>query len=165
MDVAQMKEQFSNAYVRAVAAAAGYTCYKPEVDSDSVDWGIAAAGGGGTRRSPRLELQLKCTSREVMDEHELRYPLKVKNYEELRAGNFLVPRILVVLVVPEKVPDWLTQSEEELVMRHCAYWTSLRGLNSRGNLASVTVSVPRAQLFTPGALQEMMRRIAEGGQP
>ncbi|WP_242037834.1 DUF4365 domain-containing protein [Tolypothrix sp. FACHB-123] len=35
MDVNQQKEQFSNAYVRAVASIAGYSVYRPEVDDDN----------------------------------------------------------------------------------------------------------------------------------
>ncbi len=56
----QMKEQFSHAYVKAVAAVAGFAWYKPSVDDDSIDLGLAQRGGGGTTRSPRLEIQLKC---------------------------------------------------------------------------------------------------------
>lgn len=47
MDINQQKEQFSNAYLQAVASVAGYSLYKPNVDDDSVDWGIAASGGTG----------------------------------------------------------------------------------------------------------------------
>jgi hypothetical protein len=42
VDINQQKEQFSSNFVRVVAAVAGYALYKPEVDEDSVDWGIAA---------------------------------------------------------------------------------------------------------------------------
>ena len=65
MEVNLQKEQFSNAYLQAVTAVAGYSLYKPFVDDDSVDWGIAAKGREGRIRSPRLELQLKSTSRNV----------------------------------------------------------------------------------------------------
>ena len=61
MDLNQQKEQFSRAYVQAVAAAAGFATYIPDVDDDSIDMGIAA-GGKESRRRPRLELQLKCTA-------------------------------------------------------------------------------------------------------
>jgi len=37
VDLNQRKEQFSNAYVRAVASVAGFTLAKPEVDDDSID--------------------------------------------------------------------------------------------------------------------------------
>ena len=42
MDINQQKEQFSSNFVRVVAAVAGHALYKPEVDEDSVDWGIVA---------------------------------------------------------------------------------------------------------------------------
>ncbi len=37
MDIDQRKEQFSHAYVKAVAAVAGFAWYKPSVDDDSID--------------------------------------------------------------------------------------------------------------------------------
>jgi hypothetical protein len=66
VDINQQKEQFSSNFVRVVAAVVGYALYKPEVDEDSVDWGIAAKGGIGSIYSPRLELQLKSTSRDAV---------------------------------------------------------------------------------------------------
>jgi len=106
VDIRQQKEQFSNTYLQAVTTVAGYSLYKPSVDDDSIDWGIAAKGVMGRLRSPRLELQLKSTSRDVLDDNQLRYPLKIKNYNDLRLPDFVVPRILVVLVLPENLTDW-----------------------------------------------------------
>jgi hypothetical protein len=68
LDINQQKEQFSNTFLQAVTSVAGYSLYKPFVDDDSVDWGIAAKGIEGIVQAPRLELQLKSTSREVIDE-------------------------------------------------------------------------------------------------
>ena len=165
MDLSQQKELFSNAYIRAVAAVAGYACYRPEPDTDSVDLGIAAAGAMGTTRSPRVELQLKCSARGLMDDTHVRYPLKVKNYNELRGEDFLVPRILVVVMVPDELDDWLQHSEHELAMRHCGYWASLRECDETENRRTVTVPIPREQQFTADALQQMLNRIANGGLP
>ena len=53
METSQQKEQFSNAYLQAVTSVAGYSLYKPAVDDDSVDWGIAAKGIIGRIRAPR----------------------------------------------------------------------------------------------------------------
>jgi hypothetical protein len=47
MDLNTQKEQFSNAFIVAVAAAAGFTTGQWDVDDDSIDWQIAAAGGRG----------------------------------------------------------------------------------------------------------------------
>jgi hypothetical protein len=162
MDLNKQKEQFSIAYVRAVIAAARYNVYKMEVDEDSVDLGIAATASLDLPLRPRLDLQLKCTSDGgALHDEFIHFPLKVKNYGDLRNSG-LIPQALVVVLVPTKVEDWLTQTEEQLVLRRCGYWLSLLGEPAVDNTESVTVRIPRAQQFTPLALQDMMRRINDG---
>ncbi|MGB7444182.1 MAG: DUF4365 domain-containing protein [Coleofasciculaceae cyanobacterium] len=165
MDISQQKEQFSNTYLQAITTVAGYSLYKPSVDDDSVDWGIAAKGIMGRIRAPRLELQLKSTARELLEDNYLRYPLKLKNYDDLRLADFAIPRILVILVLPEHLTDWLQQSEEELCIRYCAYWVSLRGLPETPNTTTVTISLSRTNQFTVAALQLIMQRISQGVEP
>lgn len=165
VDINQQKEQFSNAYLQAVVTVAGYCLYKPAVDDDSVDWGIAASGTIGRVRSPRLELQLKSTSRDILSDSELRYPLKLKNYDDLRPDEFAIPRILVVVLLSENLADWLQQSEEELCLRYGGYWGSLRGMPETQNTATVTIPLPRTNQFTPQALQSIMQLIGEGVKP
>jgi hypothetical protein len=164
VDINQQKEQFSSNFVRIVASVAGYALYKPEVDEDSVDWGIAAKGGIGFIYSPRLELQLKSTSRNVMVDYYVRYPLSLKNYNELRVNSH-VPRILVVVLLPENLSDWVVHSEAELSIRHCAYWVSLREMPETQNATTVTIELPRSNQFTVEALSTMIHRIGEGGFP
>jgi hypothetical protein len=165
VDINQRKEQFSHAYVRAVASVAGFTLAKPEVDDDSIDLIIAQRGGGGTVRSPRVEVQLKCTERPLAQNGTLSYPLILKNYDDLRAENVLVPRILVVLCVPEDLADWVEHTERQMLIRRCAYWASLRGLAATTNTASVTVHIPLANTFNPTSLNEIMARVCGGGLP
>lgn len=164
MDLRQQQEQFSRAYVHAVATVAGFATYRPDVDDDSVDLGIAARGGTTTLRSPRLEAQLKCTSTGVRHDDELRFPLRLKNYDDLRRTCH-VPRILVVVLVPEDVSDWLAQTEEQMVLRRCGYFRSLAGEPAVDNTTSVTVRLPRANLFAPAALCAMMARVGERLEP
>lgn len=162
MDTNSQKEEFSLAYIRAVATVAGYHTSRPDFDRDSVDLSIAEVGAKGTTRSPRLDVQAKCTSRDLIHGGTINFPLEVGNYNDLRAP-VMVPRLLIVVTVPEYVGDWLNQSEEELVLKHCGYWLSLRGLRATGNVANVTVSIPRSQIFTPPALQQMMLAIDKDG--
>jgi hypothetical protein len=44
MHINQRKEQFSRAYIHAVASVAGYALYEPYADDDSIDCGLAARG-------------------------------------------------------------------------------------------------------------------------
>lgn len=165
MDINQQKEQFSITYIRAVAAVAGYSLYRPEVDDDSVDLGIAARGYFGRVRSPRLELQLKSSSRDIIDDNVIRYPLKLKNYNDLRMIDFATPRILVVMLMPDDIGDWLQQSQQELCMKHCGYWISLQGMPETINAATVTITIPRTSVFTVTALTSIMQGIGQGVEP
>ena len=165
MDLNQRKEKFGEAYLRAVATVAGFTLYRPEVDDDSMDWGIAARGTEVLRRRPRVELQLKCTSADVLRSDGVHFPLGLRNYEQLREMNLLVPRVLLVVRVPTRLGEWLAQSAQELALRHCAWWVSLRGRGPSPNTETVTVVLPRPQVLSPGALHTMMERIDRGAAP
>ena len=165
MDISQRKEQFSDAFLRAVASVAGYTLAKPDVDDDSIDWMIAARGSANLPRRPRLEVQMKCSARDLLSGQHLNFPLSIKNYDDLRDDNVLVPRVLIVMTVPADIKDWVTHSESEMTMQHCGYWYSLRGMSAVTNTNTVTMSLPRKQLFTPNALHDIMSRINAGGTP
>lgn len=165
MDINAKKEQFSQAYVQAVAAVAGYVWAKPSVDDDSVDLTLAARGGSGTVRSPKVDLQLKCHAAPLPADSHFSFPVKIKNYDDLRDEAVLVPRILVVVLVPEDVSEWLNHTEQELALRRSGYWVSLRGRPETTNTGSVTLQIPRIQPFTPVELQAIMQRIGGGGMP
>src|ERR1051325_6276991 len=125
MDVNQRKEQFSRAFVHAIATIAGFSISRPEVDDDSIDLTLSAKGGAGTLRRPRLELQIKCTHVDEVDEENFVYDLNVKNYNDLRIET-IVPRIVVIVVVPaEDCATWLKFSEHETMIWRTAYWRSL----------------------------------------
>lgn len=158
MHPTHQKEQFSIAYVRAVAAAAGFKIYRENVDDDGIDIGFSQSGAQESTRSPRCEAQIKCTELDVLREETLNYALEVKNYEKLR-GNTMVPRILVVLKVPENISDWIQLTEDELAMRNCAYWISLKGRPETNHTSNITINIPRTQIFSPGSLTEIMNKI------
>lgn len=151
----QQKEQFSVAYVRAVAAVAGVNVYRPEVDDDSVDIGFCTKVVRDRAVRPRLEAQLKCSAVADEDADAFRFALKVKNYNDLR-GDDVVPRVLVLVVVPPGIADWLTLTADQLTLRKAAYWVSLTNMPETDNTATVTVSVPKAQLFDVEALRRLL---------
>lgn len=165
MTLNNQKEQFSIAYVRAVAAAAGFKISRDEVDDDSVDISIGRSGGNGTIRSPKCDIQLKCTSQDVIKDEVIHFALPLKNYNDLRDTDLHVPKILVILLVPECVSEWLKQNEQALLMHHCAYWQTLRGKPAETNKSSVTVHIPRRHIFDVAALTSIMDRIGQGTNP
>jgi hypothetical protein len=165
MTLDQQKEQFSFAYVRAIAATAQIAISEPVIDDDSVDLLFQQRSGDGLVRSPRLEAQLKCTEVANVHPNHIAYPLKLKNYEDLRSADLMVPRILIVVTVPDNLDDWLNHSEAELAVRKCGYWVSLRGKEATDNQTNVTVHLPRINQFTVAGLQGIMQLIRNGQTP
>lgn len=165
MYITNQKEQFSIAYVHAVASRAGFKLVRCDVDDDSIDVQIAADRKFGTiRRAPQIALQAKCTETDNGKGAHIAYSLKLKNYDDLRDENVHIPRILVVVCVPRDLATWLDQSSEQMIMRNCGYWSSLRGYPESTNDSKV-VHVPRGQMFTVRALTEMLTRVGEGALP
>jgi len=158
-------EGFSLAYVRSVAATAGCEVTRVDVDQDSVDLILKRKTIATQVRSPQLDLQVKATTSECLDGTYVRYPLAIKNYNGLRGTNFAVPRVLVVVLIPPNFEDWVDHNEVELAIRRCGYWASLREAPETGNTASVTISIPRSQVFDPRGLDDMFNRLAGGGLP
>ena len=150
-------EQFSLAYIRAIASVGGYQVGRPEPDVDSVD-GILLASFG-TR--PRIDFQAKATSQALLLNGVIHFPLPVKNYDDLRA-NTRTPRLLIVLVMPGDNAVWLTQTADELCLRRCAYWLSLAGRPAVPNARTVTVQIPTANMFDRTQLDGLMSRANAG---
>jgi hypothetical protein len=166
MHITHRQEAFSRAYLHAVAAAAGFRVQEgAQPDDDSVDLTLAARGPGGTVRSPKLDVQLKCQRGLPPAGPSWPFDLKAKNHEDLRHADLQVPRILVVVAVPEELNDWLHHDEEHMLMRYCAWWVSLRGADASSNTATVRVQVPRAQRLDVAGLTGIMSRVALGELP
>ena len=158
MDLNARKEQFSNAFLLAVAAVAGCSVAKPSVDNDSIDWTMS----NRLPRRPKLDIQLKCTADDDGNGPSVAFRLKKKNYDDLTITDLISPRILLLVVVPEQIDDWILLTRNELTLRRCAFWISLVGQPPSGNEASVTVHVPRNQPFTVESLNGLMERTDHG---
>lgn len=155
----QIKEQLSIAYVHAVAAYAGFAVERTDVDMDSIDVTIKGKGRldeASILYSPKIELQLKATSSIEPDETELSFPLPIKNYDDLRVERPAIPRLLVVLVLPDDRTQWINHSAEDLIMKKCAYWLNLKGAPSSDNVTNKTVKIPICNIFSPESLRELM---------
>ena len=166
MDINIQKEEFSYAYIYAIVSAAGYSfqiATRP-MDIGGIDIIISGEEKEYSLYPPRLELQVKATSTAVIDDEFIRYPLKLKNYNELRKSKTLVPKILVIILLPDNLEEWVNQSEEELCLHRCGYWLSLREQPATQNTESVTVYLPRQQLFTVSAIKNIMDTIETRGK-
>jgi len=154
-------EQFSVAYVNAIAAQVGLNNAQLSVDDDSVDLMLKGRGFSGKLRSPQLDLQLKCTSQNLVSNGHLNFPLSIKNYDDLR-GAVICPRYLIVLIVPAEVDDWIEHEDDALLLKHSCYWASIKDYPGTVNTTSVTINIPLEQKLTCDSLLELMNTAAIG---
>jgi hypothetical protein len=113
----------------------------------------------------QLDLQLKSSTRPRVGETEVVHDLEVRAYDVLRATALGCPRILVLLVLPEDESQWLSQSAEELILRRCAFWMSLRGAPATPNQATIRIRIPGANLFSVDGVRRLMQQLSEGNRP
>jgi hypothetical protein len=157
-----VKEELSIAYAMAVAAHAGFAVEETRKDFDSVDVTIRARGlicEGATLKSPAIALQLKAKPFADLPQGSIPFDLRRKNYDDL-IGRHLVPKILVLLVMPEAREEWLSCTGESLVLRRSAFWMSLANHPPSTNDSQERLYLPRDQLFTPVTLTRLLGRVA-----
>jgi Domain of unknown function (DUF4365) len=159
------KEEFSYAHIQAVAAVAGFSVQLKSrpMDAAGLDLQIETPGNlpGGVVPFPKIEAQVKSTAAsDIINDQAIHYPLEVKNYNKLIHPAPLVPQILIVVLVPVELENWLQITESEMTVRKCAYWQSLGGMAETENTKKVTVSIPRENLLTPDALVQLMTQVA-----
>ena len=157
MQLNDQKEDFSFAYIMAVAAQAGYWVEFPRRDRRSVDGVIRSDFG----KQPAIRFQAKATAQPVMRGDGIHFPLPVKNYDDLRVET-ISPQILIVVLLPSDTNDWLSQSQDELCMRRCGYWHSLAGEPEIPNTSTYTVRIPGRNVFDEHSLTDLMQRATEG---
>lgn len=170
------QEQFSIAYVRSLASVAGFKIGSVnEVDEDSVDFHITQKGDSERSLYPKftdIKVQLKCTYGEKpRGDGKLHYPLKAKNYDDLRQETGL-PFILVVLCIPTgEESDWLIEGDSFMALHNVAYWVSLRGQPPLPESATeyknrtTTIHIPCTNRFNVSGLIAIMDTIADGRFP
>ena len=159
MDPRKQQEEFNVAFVSAIAAHLGLARASFSVDDDSIDI-VFQAKGWKARKAvtsrPQIQLQLKCTAATFKPGSDFSFALKKKNYDDLRAGDVIVPRYLAILMVPKKITEWIRHDDAEMVLRHRAFWVSLRNAPASSNVTSIAIKVPYAQRLTSAALRKMV---------
>jgi len=157
------QEALSRAYVLAIAARCGMSASvsNPDYGIDLTLNDIAVSGDHRAESGYKLDIQAKSATLASLSRENVRYDLDVRSYETLRHPNVGSPRLLF-LVLPEDEKDWSVQTEDQLILRRCAYWLSLRGRPATTNRRSIRLAIPRANVFSIEALQRLMARIKAG---
>lgn len=166
-----IEARLSYAYLHAVASHAGFLCRQatPDEDKEGIDATLSLFQHFPNTYITQvtINVQLKATiKRPTESASHLSYFLQgVRRYDELRKDHRTPPRLAVILFLPEKHEDWIDFSEEELALKRCAYWVSLRNAPASVNDSGQTVKIPKTQALSPAALQQLALQIAQGSVP
>lgn len=145
-----IKERLSLVYIQSIASRCGYCYGDPSLDRDSIDISISA---GGNMR-PKIDFQLKATSSPQWQGDEVAFSLSRKNYDDLSAKR-QTPIYLGLLVLPNDSAQWLQWSEEELIIKNCIYWLSLKDFPPISTERK-TVKLPKNQVLNCKSMRELI---------
>ncbi|RUS94630.1 hypothetical protein DSM106972_092670 [Dulcicalothrix desertica PCC 7102] len=148
MNLNTQKEDFSYAYIYAVSSSIGYSLQTAtrRLDDSGIDATITVPGKINSKRLPRFDIQIKSTSQDILKNESIKYRLTAKNYDELRENDPFIPQLLVVVLIPKNANDWLSQTEDSLCLKRCAYWLSLRGRPPLEEQTTITIEIPRQNI-------------------
>lgn len=93
------------------------------------------------------------------------FDLKSRNYNILAKDQKGFPIILVLYCMPKEEKEWLNVLSEGTTLKHCGYWLSLRGERLSKNKNTVSIKIPKDQIFSENSLKSIMTNIQERGYP
>jgi hypothetical protein len=148
------QERLSLAYLTAVAAQAGCQVQEFKVDRNGVDATIKPIAGAPMS----MDVQMKSVTTNIRIDggKALSFQLDTPTYDKLRRIDAQAPQLLVVLEMPKDRQQWL-EVTPPLMLRHAAYWRSLRGLPAV-DTASTAVHIPSTNLFDHNAIVDILKR-------
>ncbi|WP_261562421.1 DUF4365 domain-containing protein [Frankia tisae] len=160
---------FAENYVRALAAAAGLLIYRPEPDLDGVDLGFRYPGRSGLVSSPTVEVQVKSWSKPQVSGGEFLYDgLDGVQYNKLVDGPFVVPRFLVIVIVPPDSDSYTRIDTDGLLLRRLAYFHGFDGatpLREPARRRGPRIRVPVGNVLTVSSLRRLVHACAAPDDP
>ncbi len=166
-----IESELSYAYLHAVASQAAMACRdgNRHEDNNGIDAQLTAwlpFVDANTLTEVDIKVQLKATIAEPADDgHNYEYRLQGANrYNDLRSETIGIARILVVLFLPRDAAEWVHHSPDQLALRRCAFWQSLRGAPEI-NAGSAVIKLPKTQVFSPEGLTQLAGRLSRRDFP
>jgi len=161
MRLEDKQEQLSLAVLHATCAKAGFGFQITERIQDNWGWDATAHVYEKLQQESilfdfRMRFQLKATRQQLtFSQNRHSFPIESPHYERLRlsAGGD-APTYLVVFQMPANEAEWFDCTPEQLVLRRCLRWVSLRGAEAV-DAEKPTVYFPHAHVLTPDAMRKL----------
>ncbi len=163
MDTNTKKEEFSYGYLQLLCAINGLALEKTgrAIDNIGIDATITGAGTIRNIYAPRLDVQVKCTSKDIEKEDEIKYELSKKAYDQLRNELTHTKIILIILLVPTDIKDWLIIEEDQLIMKRSGYWICLEGYQETHNSKTISIHIPKENKISNRTILDLIEECSE----
>lgn len=153
-----MMEELSLKYVEAIASKSGY------FNQSGRDYGTDCTFRKAVRSKIRgkrfltsglaIDVQIKSVyERNITHKGGIiAYDMEVKNFNDLierkaENGDF-IPLYLIVFIVPNRITDWVTVTQNELSLKKCAYWYEVgSGLSHCKNKTTQRIFIPETNIL------------------
>ncbi|GAB3922143.1 hypothetical protein GCM10029976_010190 [Kribbella albertanoniae] len=159
LDARVHQGKFGEDYVR-VLASGGLLVSQDDVDHDGIDLCIKQPGRIGSSFSPRIDVQVKTTSRPRRRAAVLDFDgLDQVQFNRLASADVMVPCYLFLIVVPIVSADYAALRTGGLLLREVGYYVSLRDsetFDEPRKDRKVRVRVPVANVLTVPALRRLL---------
>lgn len=154
-------EQLQEAYVGAIASAAGFTIQPIARDINCVDLEVILPATN-TEPEDMIKFQLKNTTLTRVDPTKTSFSYRFK--KKRHADVLTMPRgdvklILLVMSTGRNQNDWVANDHDKLSVIHGSYWVNLENVTVP---TSLRISVPIANILTPASLTAMFARRKQG---
>lgn len=163
MRLEDKQEQLSLAVLHATCAKAGFGFKISGRIQDNWGWDAEAdvlekLDEASTLWNFKIKFQLKATRQQLNLAHRrYSFSVEVPHYNRLRAAaGSDAPTYLVVFQMPADEPEWVSCTPDQLILRRCLRWASLRGAEETAQ-ETITVYLPESQVLTPEALRKLAR--------
>lgn len=142
--------RYGVAYVHAVCSQAGaaWSETSPDEDREAIDGAISLGPGS-------VNVQIKCTSTSELSAESATISLK-PSWVESWKQQLLAPTFIVVVRVPQGIPDWIAHLDDGTMHRTAAHWAQFDPAQH-----TKSITVPRSQRFTIETLHQWRRELAD----
>ena len=115
--------KFGEDYVRVLASAAGLIVWKADLDVDGVDLLLRLPD----HAFPAIDVQVKSWSRPRRSGGTWRFDgLNEVQFNKLAGRDYLIPRYLFLVVVPDDPGQYSAVSADGMLLRHQGFYLSMR---------------------------------------
>ena len=160
LDTKNHQGKFGEDYIRVLASATGLLVYTPDKDFDGIDFLIRRPARNGAAASPGIDVQVKSWSRPQRSGGTFRFNgLDEMQFNKLAGQDYVVPRYLFLVVVPDHPSKYSELRTDGMLLRHQGYYLSLRDkalISDPSSGRHPTVYVPVGNVLTVGTLTTLM---------